>query len=353
VTSRDLLVVVALAQGVVFLVLVSAILVNRWVRNARRAAVKPRRQALDAAMKGWALDETGPDPVARAVTALPRGIAVDALLGWSTRLPSDRWRSLAATLERHPWAGRLRRAVRSRRWWARLEAARFLSVVAAPEDVPLLARLLADAHPAVHIAAAAALERHRDPQLVALVLERIPQMASPLQAYYAGVLRHAHTVAVPLLVERLGRVYDPGLPRTVEFAWRLGDAGLRDAVTGLADHRDPEVRLQVARALGSLPHARSVATLSTLSTDAAWEVRAQAARALGRIADPAALSILIPRLADAVLWVRLRAALALLRLGAPGRDALLTAETGPSADARHVARLILGLSPQALAEFAA
>jgi hypothetical protein len=56
---------------------------------------------------------------------------------------------------------------------------------------------------------------------------------------------------------------------------------------------------------------------------------------------------------DAVWWVRLRAALALMRLGPAGRDALLAAEIGPDPDARYVARLILGLSSPALAEFAA
>ncbi|HET9707408.1 MAG TPA: HEAT repeat domain-containing protein, partial [Gemmatimonadales bacterium] len=80
---------------------------------------------------------------------------------------------------------------------------------------------------------------------------------------------------------------------------------------------------------------------------------AQAVRALGRIADAATLDDLRTRLADVEWWVRLRAALALTRLGAPGQGALLHAEVGANPDARYVARLILGLSPQALAEFAA
>jgi HEAT repeat protein len=167
------------------------------------------------------------------------------------------------------------------------------------------------------------------------------------------VLRPAQAVALPMLIERLGNVYDAGLPRIVEFCGRLGDAGLRQPITALADHRSAEVRVQVARALGAFPHPRTVPVLCALATDAAWEVRAQATRSLGRIADATTLPTLVTRLADAVWWVRLRAALALTRLGAPGRDALLAAEIGPHPDARYVARLILGLTPQALAEFAA
>jgi HEAT repeat protein len=178
-------------------------------------------------------------------------------------------------------------------------------------------------------------------------------MHSPVQTYYAAVLRNSHPVAVPMLVEQLRAVYHPALPRIVEFAGRLGDGGLREPITALADHRNSEVRVQVARALGGYPHPRSVAALTELATDSAWEVRAQATRSLGRIADPTTLLTLKARLVDTVWWVRLRAALALSRLGAPGRDALLAAEVGPHPDARYVARLILGLSTPALAEFAA
>ena len=56
---------------------------------------------------------------------------------------------------------------------------------------------------------------------------------------------------------------------------------------------------------------------------------------------------------DVEWWVRLRAGLALTRFGAAGRNALLEAEVGPDGEAREMARLILGLSSQALAEYAA
>jgi hypothetical protein len=353
VTAQGILLIVAVIQGATLCVMLVVLLVNRVVRARRRARVGPRRVVLDEAIKGWALGEIGPDLVARGLEALPRRDAVEALLAWSVRLTGERWRALADTLERRPWTVRLRATARSRSWWRRLEAARFLSVAGTSADAPVIERLLSDPHPAVHIAVAVALERMADARLVGLVLDRLPDMVGPVQAHYAAVLRSQHAVTVPLLVERLGRVYDLSLPRIVEFAGRLGDARLREPTTALADHRDPEVRVQVARTLGDFPHARSVAVLRTLVTDSTWEVRAQAVRSLGRIGDAATLGELVTRLADAVWWVRLRAALALTRLGSAGRDALLRAEVGPQPDARYVSRLILGLSPQALAEFAA
>ncbi|MGH7607559.1 MAG: hypothetical protein ACREME_09480, partial [Gemmatimonadales bacterium] len=58
-------------------------------------------------------------------------------------------------------------------------------------------------------------------------------------------------------------------------------------------------------------------------------------------------------LRDPEWWVRLRAGLALMRFGPAGRNILLAADVGPHADARSMAALVLGLSPQALAEYAA
>lgn len=352
-TAQRLLLFVALLQGASIVALITFLVVNRWLRRRRRSRIAPRRAVLDEAIKGWALGEVGPELVVRALEALPRGAAVEALLAWSVRLTGERWRALAAALERRPWTTRLRAAVQSRNWWRRLEAARFLSVAATAADAGVLEQLLKDPHPAVRVAMAVALERVADARLVNAVLDRLPEMVGPVQAHYAAVLRGQHAVTVPLLIERLGLVYDTGLPRIVEFAGRMGDARLRDPITALADHRDPEVRVQVARALGDYPHARTVAALRSLVTDSAWEVRAQAVRSLGRIADAATLPELQARLADVVWWVRLRAALALTRLGPAGRDALLRAEVGAQPDARFVSRLILGLSPQALAEFAA
>lgn len=352
-TAQRLLLIVAVVQGAAILGLIAVLLVNRWLRRRRRSRVGPRRVVLDEAIKGWALGEVGPELVVRALEALPRGDAVAALLAWSVRLTGERWRALASALEHRPWTTHLRAAVRSRSWWRRLEAARFLSVAATAADAGVLEQLLKDPHPAVRVAIAVALERVAETRLVNAVLDRLPDMVGPMQAHYAAVLRGQHAVTVPLLIERLGLVYDPGLRRIVEFAGRIGDARLREPITALADHRDPEVRVQVARALGDYPHSRTVAVLRSLVTDSAWEVRAQAVRSLGRIAEAATLPDLQARLSDVVWWVRLRAALALTRLGPPGRDALLHAEVGAHPDARYVSRLILGLSPQALAEFAA
>src|SRR5439155_8715834 len=97
----------------------------------------------------------------------------------------------------------------------------------------------------------------------------------------------------------------------------------------------------------------SLAALGYLAAEEPWPVRAQAARSLGMIADPRSLPAVRGALRGPEWWVRLRAGLARTRFGAPGRNVLLEAEVGGDPEARDMAALILGLSPQALAEYAA
>jgi HEAT repeats len=353
VTSRDFLLVVALVQGVLLGALIVLVILNRWFRLRRRASVHPRRVALDTAMRSWVAEGTPLAGVLVAFARLPASLAIDALVGWSARVPGERWRELAGELEQQWWARIVRSNGGSFRWWKRLECARFLSVAATPRDVARLVRLINDRHPAVHVAAVASLERLESTPLTLAALDRLPGLASTVQAYYAGMLRRSRPVVIQHLLKRLRRTDDPALPRLAEFAVRLAEPALRDRLTALADHLDPEVRVQVARGLGSFPHRESVAALTRLVRDAAWEVRAQAARSLGMITDPTTLPLVREAVRDAVWWVRLRAALALTRFGTPGRNALLEAEVGVDGDARDTARMILGLPAQALAEFAA
>ena len=351
-TALHFLAVVALAQGILLAALLILIVLNRWFRLRRRARIHPRRLAVEGVMQRWALGQTALGVVLVQLARLPVPLAVDALVTWSARVPGDRWRQLAGALEREWWARIIRSNSRSARWWKRLECARFLSVAATPGDTSRVLKLLRDPHPAVHIAAVATLERLQSGALATAALERLPSLAPTVSSYYAAMLRRSRAVVVQLLLPKLRRTDDPGLARFAEFAARLQEPVLREPLTALAAHGDGEVRVQVARGLGSLPHAASLAALTRLLADALWPVRAQAARSLGMLADPASLAGLCAILRDPDWWVRLRGGLALTRFGAAGRNALLEADVGPDANARNMAHLVLGLSPQALAEYA-
>jgi len=352
VTSHQFLLIVAAAQGVLLAALMVLIVLNRWFRVRRRAALSPRRAALEGTLQRWQLGEPALQDVVRALGALPAPVAIDVLIAWASRVSGERWSELAEALRGELWAKLLRADASSARWWKRLDCARFLSVVATPLDVVRVRRLLLDANPAVHIAAVATLERLQSPTLTAAAMQKLPQLTPTVHAYYANMLRRSRSGVVDVLRKQLRARGDAGLARYAEFAARLEDPSLREPLTALDTHPVADVRIQVARGLGGFPHAESVAALRRLIVDGEWEVRAQAARSLGRIADAATLPLLLAALGDGEWWVRMRAALALTRFGPAGRDALLKAEVGPLAAARDMARLILGLAPQALAEFA-
>jgi len=353
VTARHFLTVVAIVQGILLGGLIVLIILNRWFRLRRSTRLNPRREAIDASMRRWAAGTTPLAGVLVGLSRLPVPLAIDALVKWSARVPGERWRQLAQALEHHWWARLVRTNSTSARWWKRLETARFLSVVATPKDVSRLTQLINDPHPAVHVAAVASLERMENTSLTLAALDRLPRLAPTVQAYYAAMLLRSRPVVIEHLQKRLRRADDPALPRLAEFAARLGEPALRERLTALADHPDPEVRIQAARAVGSFPHRESVAALKRLATDDAWAVRAQAVRSLGMITDVSTLPLVKAALRDNEWWVRLRAALALMRFAGAGRNALLEAEVGPDPLARAMAQLVLGLPAQALAEFAA
>jgi len=353
VTSRQFLLIVAVAQGVLLVALVILIVLNRWVRVRRSARLNPQRIELDGVMQRWSLGQAPSDEVLRALARLPVPVAIDGLVTWSARIGGERWQELSRALESQWWARAVRADSRSARWWKRLDCARFLSVAATSRDIGRVLQLLRDHHPAVQLAAATTLERVGSSTLVTAALEQLPFLGPTVQAYYASVLKRARPAVLRHLQQLFRRLDDPRLPRLIEFAGRLEEPVLREGFTTLATHPQAEVRTQVARALGKFPHSESVAALGFLVEDEAWPVRAQATRSLGMIADPKSLPALREALRDAEWWVRLRAGLALTRFGAAGRNALLEAEVGGHQEARDMAALILGLSPQALAEYAA
>jgi HEAT repeats len=352
VRAQQFLIIVAIVQAVLLAALFVLIILNRWFRLRRSTRLNPRREAVDASMRRWAAGTAPMAGVLMGLARLPVPLAIDALVKWSARIPGERWRHLAGALEHHWWAKLVRANGMSARWWKRLESARFLSVAAVPRDAERLMRLINDSHPAVHVAAVASLERMEHKDLTLTALDRLPQLAPTVQAYYAAMLVRSRPVVIDHLQKRLRRADDPALPRLAEFAARLAEPALRERMTALADHADPEVRVQSARALGNFPHRDSVAALRRLVEDDVWAVRAQAARSLGMIADPTTLPLLQAALQDNVWWVRLRAALALMRFAGPGRNALLEAEVGANPFAVATAKMVLGLPPQALAEFA-
>ena len=98
-TARHFLIVVAIVQGGLLAALIVLIILNRWFRLRRSTRLNPRRQAVDASMRRWAAGTTPLAGVLVGLARLPVPLAIDALVGWSARVPGEPWRQLAGALD--------------------------------------------------------------------------------------------------------------------------------------------------------------------------------------------------------------------------------------------------------------
>lgn len=264
------------------------------------------------------------------------------------------------TLREEAGLGPALRAARSPLWWRRLEAARVLSWTAGAEEVPALARLLADRHPAVAGSALLAARRLRLPGLIDPLLEelRAPRSDRPgrLSFLLEVIAGYGERVAKPVRRDLAGGTAEAVRVRLLRLAGRLGDASLAPEVAGILRHGGFEERINAARALSGIPGARgapeALAALRQALHDPAWQVRAQAATALGKLGAAEAAGDLRAALSDPAWWVRLRAALALRALGPPGDELLGSVTPEEDRYAHDMAEYVLGLGEGALTEYA-
>jgi hypothetical protein len=348
------LALIAIAQSAFFVLLVVMLIVNRARRRSRERREAAAATRFAEPLRRWIL---GTGDVRQVTVALrqmsPRIALRQATVAATSRVAPAQLGELARALRGERWVARVLDRARSRFWWRRLEAARFLSLVAGVGDRTLLRRLLSDPHPAVQAAATRCLARISDPGLVAHVLERLPDRGAVVRLFQAEVLRDVLRHAVPDLLRRLR----PDAPAAklevwVTIAEVLGDPQGLAAVVPLQGHPDATVRLAVARALGHYFHPDASAALSRLIADTDWRVRVQAARALGAIGGAADVPCLVSAMSDRVWWVRYRAALALAQLGDAGRRALRDVDQLRDPYAREMAAMVEGLPQSALAELA-
>lgn len=319
------------------------------VARARQVDEGVRR--LEPLLHGWLVDNADVHQFVHALRGERPHVAFRSVARLATAyLTFERQQVLAPLLRPEPWVRRVLRQGRSRLWWRRFDAARLLSIVGAPDDAPLVARLLSDASPAVRLVAIDAAARLGG-LLVHAELDGLPARMDAVQAYqFAALSRHPSVVAEALLPRLDASVPTPELNAWIDAAGAMANPAVLTHVRGLAGHADPIVRLHIARALRRHPDPDTVPVLLTLLADTDWRVRAQAARALGALRVVVAARPLAEAVCDRSWWVRYRAALALAQIGGVGRDRLLDVCHGDDALARDMARLVAGLSSAAVIE---
>jgi HEAT repeat protein len=352
VNAAVVLAFVGVIQVVFLVLLLGFVLVRRRYDRERRTAFVAGRDALAGPMRDWIVAGAHPEPVVRALRALPRGTAVGyiSLLARQT-IPESQRNELAVALRGEPWMVTAVARRHSRFWWRRLEAARALSIIGTGKDRDAVRELLRDKHPAVQIAAAGALPRVADAELFGQVMDGLFTMPKVTRNYLTAVLRQRAATAGEPLAQRIRAGAQPNeLAAWIALAAALDNPTALEASLVHIAHPAAAVRRTVARTLGRFAGPDAQRALAQLVRDPDPTVRAAAARSLGELGAGAATPLVAPLVADPVWQVRLHAALALAQLGERGRAALRAAREGEDRFARDMATMVSGLSDGAILE---
>lgn len=350
--SLPLLVIIVLVQ-IVFLACLLALLVGRrWMALRRGREDAADRERFEQAVQAFLMGDSDPAVVAEALSATRFAAAVASLQALAMRVAGGRWEQLATAARQTEWFARVRNEARSRVWWKRLRAARALSVLASPAELPTVLALVHDPNHAVRLAAALTLRRLPRRELLEAVLGLALEARAVARGFLVEALADPTSDLIQLLLERLGTATDSEEQRTLlDLAGELRIPGLLNSILRHVGSDDLEVRIATARALGAYPHPRSSRSLRQLLADPCWQVRAQSAAALGAIAAAEARHDLRRSLGDENWWVRLRSALALRKLGPMGSEILAAMTPEEDRYAHDIAQYVLRLDPAAMAEF--
>lgn len=338
---RDWLTTFLAAGGGLLLILLTILIGQRLVREARfaqRQALHQRyRPLLDAALA----DDSG------AVAALPkalltrhRRIAAEVLLSILRVVRGPQAARAAAIADHLGLTARWRRDLRARRWWLRSEAALALGLLRDRPSVRELMALLDDDNDQVRAAAIDALGEIGDPLAMPALLERLRSPIRHERARLTQALRAFGARASEPLIE-FGQNY-PGYRTVVaEVLAQIGGTATASTLLDWTTAHDPAVRAASWTALATtgIDDRMFYHAVKALNADEP-PVRAAAARALARSGRADAAGYLAARLDDE--WeVAAQSARALARLGPVGRTALEARAAGLPGLGRDLSRQLL------------
>ncbi len=351
--NATILALVAAGQ-MVFFVAVFVLLVGFRAIDARRRW-RERQEAvrLSRALMNVLEDRAPGERLIEIMRGISGNVIVRVLHQYASQLRGAPWERVVDAVRRTAWFGRFVRShTRSRFWWKRLAAARLLSIAGREEDLPLVRPLIGDAHPAIKVAAIQIVHRVRDRSILEGVLQDAIDARPVVRRYLFDTVVSVREALVPLLLERLERSDTAeDLRALITLAGELASVEFFARLLEFVGHDSLEIRVAVARALGGYPHPRTEAALVGLLRDPEWQVRTQAATSLGVIRALNARDALEAALRDGNWWVRLRAGVALRRLGPTGTRTLTDVQAGADRFAREMARYVLGLNDEAVADY--
>lgn len=336
------LLMIQVVQGVgAFLGLLTvAIVVNKALREMSEAIDRRRRALLEPAVfeyLGSASAGTLRDHLPAAPSRRDRRL-IETILLEAARLVKGATRDRAtAAFEAHGSVREAIRALKSRRWWRRAEAAERLGLMRSRSAVEPLVALMNDEEPEVRIRAARALGLIRGRTSIRPLVSALADPSRWSAIRVAEILINVGAEAVDELLAAYDALPQHARVSALDVLGRI--RGLRAIglmKRCLADPH-PDIRARAAHGIGLIGDPGAMADLVKALMDAEWPVRAMAAKALGRLGNPAAIGPLCEAMKDRQWWVRYNSGEALRQLGPAGLEALTGMLSVDDPYARHMA----------------
>ena len=338
--EHQILIRLIAATGGVLLGLTVAIAINKAAREVREALDRRRRALLEPAVFQYA-GATGhrsvhdylPKPLSRRDRRLVEAILLDA-----ARLVKGEARDrVTAAFEA---LGSVRESIlrlKSRRWWARAEAAERLGLMGSRTAIEPLAGRLNDTVSEVRIRAARALGIIRGSTSIRPLVAALADPSRWSAIRMAEILINVGAEAVDELLAAYEALPQHARVSALDILGRIRTPRAAGLLVRCLEDPNRDIRARAAHALGLIGDPAFAGVLLRALRDSEWPVRAMAAKALGRVGGAAAIAPLCEALRDRQWWVRANAGEALRRLGPIGREALIRMLDADDTYARHQA----------------
>ena len=334
---------IAVLQGIVILAVLSLVTERLW-RNSYAARSDARLQSYEPHILGLLLDPSDIGSLQLAVDTRDRQVIRRKLLQQTEQLKGIDKDHMTGVFERLGFVQDEVSALRSRKWWRRLEAAVNLGNIHSRDAVQPLIAAVQDTNEDVRLAAVRSLGQLGSDQGLGVLLDALEDEGQWTPAKIVEILVG---IGPEIESEVLQRIDSGRSSRSrklyVELCGHLrlleGASGIRS----LADDPEATVRAAVAKALGMIGHDSASDTLAGLLTDQDCHVRAEAAKSLGRLASAETAENLKKALEDPEWQVRRNAAVSLCLLGPAGKDLLDAAASAGTVHAQQTAAHVIEL----------
>lgn len=334
---------IAILQAFVILAVLSLI-IERLVRNFQAKKSEARLNTYEPHILGLLLDPENIGGLQQAIKSQDRQVVRDKLLQQSEQLKGIDKDHMTGVFERLGFVQEEVSALRSGKWWRRLEAAVNLGNIHSQGAVEPLILAVQDSNEDVRLAAVRSLGQLGSARGLAVLLDALEDQDQWTSAKIVEILVSIGPEIESEIVQRAGA--GPNSMSRKLYVELCGHLRLLEGIPplqSLVDDPDTGVRAAVALALGMIGHDSAAAPLNCLLTDDDSHVRAEAARALGALRS-AETAVNLQRALDDPDWqVRRNAAVSLCLLGTAGRDLLQTASVSGTTQAQKTATHVIEL----------